>query len=122
MRQKVSPLFKNSIIFIIFLVTVLSVLYQLNPWNFYEFSTFVANSIANSLRPIGESLRAFLLTIPLWFAKGLFILYYASILVWVLLKDKSQVQGEIPGRKKPFDVRPLVITSLGALILVYIIF
>lgn len=82
----------------------------------------IADPLADWLRQPGAAMREWVLTIPMWAAKGFFIVYYVGILVWVFLKKKEEVQGQLPYREKLFDVRPIVALSLLGLILIYVVF
>ena len=54
------------------------------------------------LHQIGESIRELLLKIPLSAARGLFLLFLAGLLVWVLTLPRSETT---PTESKPGEVR-----------------
>lgn len=81
-----------------------------------------ATPIAELLRQPGAQLRAWVLQVPMLVAKSLFYLYFTLILLWVLLKKPEDVRGYLPGREKPFDLRPLVCVSIVSLYVIYGIF
>ena len=82
----------------------------------------LADSFANLLRGPGEALREATMAIPLSVAKGIFILYFTVLLVLVLTMRKSEVVGELPGKKTPIDLRPYAAAALIGQIAIYLIF
>lgn len=82
----------------------------------------LADWIASILRVPGDALREFTLQIPLSAAKGVYILYFVILLIWVLKMRKSEVVGLLPGKKTPIDLRPYAAAALIGQIVIYIIF
>ncbi len=78
--------------------------------------------IVSILQFPGEIMRDFILAIPLWLAKGLFILYPLLILIWIFSMEKSEVKDEIPDTGQKINLRPFVAISLVGQIVIYIIF
>ncbi len=70
----------------------------------------------------GELLRNLTLVIPMWLAKGFFILYPILLLVWVYNMRESEVKGELPGKRKAIDLRPYVAVSLIGQVFIYLYF
>ncbi|MBI1389145.1 MAG: hypothetical protein GC154_11930 [bacterium] len=84
--------------------------------------TTIANAIASILAVPGEALRQFALLIPMWMAKGCFILYFAILIAWVWLLPREEMVGPVPGRKKPVDLRIYATASMVGMIIIYLIF
>ncbi len=82
----------------------------------------MADWIASILRGPGGLLREWTLQIPLTAAKGIFILYYLILLVWVLTMRRSEVTGILPGKKTTLDLRPYAAAALIGQIVIYLIF
>ena len=78
--------------------------------------------IVSLLQVPGEIMRNFILAIPLWIARGLFILYPVVLLWWIFSMEKSEVRDVIHGQTKPVDLRPFVAISLIGQIVIYLIF
>ena len=82
----------------------------------------LADIIANYLRGPGEFLRELTLAIPMPVAKGIFLLYFAILLVWILTMRKSEMVGELPGKKTPINLRPYAAAAMIGQIVIYLIF
>lgn len=82
----------------------------------------LADTIAAVLRIPGEALRQWMMMIPLEVARGLFLLYYTILLVWVLTMNKSEVVGTLEGRTKPLNLRPYAAGAILLQIVIYYIF
>ena len=80
------------------------------------------DSIADLLRFPGDWLRNLSLLVPLWAAKGLFLLYPIILFIWVVLKDRSEVKGEVQLRKKEVDLRPYAAIALILQVVIYAVF
>ncbi|MBN2327094.1 MAG: hypothetical protein JXR73_08055 [Candidatus Omnitrophica bacterium] len=82
----------------------------------------LADWMASILRVPGEALREFTLQIPLSAAKGIYIFYYVILIIWVLKMRKSEVVGDLPGKKTPINLRPYAVVALIGQIVIYLIF
>lgn len=81
----------------------------------------LTDPIAELIRIPGDALRDFAISIPMWLAKGFFLIYYVAVLAWVWLMKKEYTVQTLPGRKKPFDVRPIATASMVGLIIITLV-
>ena len=59
--------------------------------------------IATILRVPGDWFREMVLAVPMNAVRGIFLLYYLVLLIWVLMLKESEVCGTVPGKKKPLN-------------------
>lgn len=81
----------------------------------------IADPIAMALRVPGDALRQVAMMVPMWMAKGFFLLYYILVVIWVWVMKKERTVHPLPGREKPFDLRPLATVSMVCLIIITIL-
>ena len=78
--------------------------------------------IASILRVPGDWLREMILAIPMNAVRGIFLLYYLVLLIWILTLKDSEVCGTVPGKKKPLNLRPFAILALVIQLVLYAVF
>lgn len=82
----------------------------------------LADWIASILRVPGDWLRELTVAVPVNAARGIFLLYFSILLIWVITMKKSETSGTVPGKKKPLDLRYYAAAALVIqLILYYVI-
>jgi len=82
----------------------------------------MADLIASYLRGPGDALREAVMAIPLSVAKGIFIVYFILLILWVLSMKKSEVEGPLHGVRKSINLRPYAVAALLGEIVIYAIF
>jgi len=82
----------------------------------------LADWIASILRVPGEWLRDLTVAIPINAARGLFILYFSILLIWVITMKKSETSGTVPGKKTPIDLRYYAAAALITQLILYLKF
>ncbi|HOJ59201.1 MAG TPA: hypothetical protein PK878_02850 [bacterium] len=83
---------------------------------------YLADVIASILRIPGEALRELTMAIPLWMARGFFLLYFAILLVWILTMKRSEIVGNLEGRDKPLNLRPYAAAAIILQMIIYAYF
>ena len=82
----------------------------------------LADWIASILRVPGDWLRELTVAVPVNAARGIFLLYFSILLIWVITMKKSETSGTVPGKKKPIDLRYYAAAAIIVqLILYYVI-
>ena len=82
----------------------------------------LADWIASILRVPGDWLRELTVAVPVSAARGIFLLYFSILLIWVITMKKSETSGTVPGKKKPLDLRYYAAAAIIVqLILYYVI-
>lgn len=82
----------------------------------------LADWIASILRVPGDWLRELTVAVPVNAARGIFLLYFSILLIWVITMKKSETSGTVPGKKKPLDLRYYAAAAIIVqLILYYVI-
>ena len=82
----------------------------------------LADWIASILRIPGDWLRDLTVAVPINAARGLFILYFMVLLIWVITMKKSETSGTVPGSKKNIDLRYFAAAALIIQLILYIKF
>ena len=84
------------------------------------------NSLADTLSTIlqvpGEILGNIALMVPISMAKGIFILYYLTIITWVITLPKEETVFEPSFLKKEVNLKPFAIAALSFMIVIYLYF
>ena len=83
---------------------------------------YLADWVASILRVPGDWLRDLTVAVPLNAARGLFILYFLVLLIWVITMKKSETSGTVPGKKKPIDLRIYAAAALIVQLILYLKF
>lgn len=86
------------------------------------FSTAVADFWAAILRGPGDFFRALVLSVDLTAARGVFIAYFAILIVWIVTIPKSEMIIENRETGKFTNLRPFAIVALVSQIFIYLIF
>jgi len=84
-------------------------------------TTTVADAIANLFRGMGDVMRGWMLAIPLPVAKGVFIVYFLILIVWVIKLPDNEVTLALTGGKI-IHLRPYALASLIIMVLIYLVF
>jgi hypothetical protein len=84
--------------------------------------TSIADAVSSILQVPGEAMRNLTLLIPMPVAKGIFILYFLILIVWVatLTREESVFEPEL--LKKEVSLKPFAIFSLTLMIAIYLVF
>lgn len=80
------------------------------------------DAIAGVLIIPGNLLREMIVAIPLWAAKGIFILYPVLLLVLVFTRDPESMKGKLHLLGDRIDIRPIAAAALVMQILIYAYF
>ena len=84
--------------------------------------TPIADFIAPILQVPGEAMRNIVLMVPMPVAKGIFILYFLILIVWVATLPRHESVFEPQMLKKEISLKPFAIFSLSLMIVIYLIF
>ena len=84
-------------------------------------ATAIADTIANLFRGIGDILREWMLVVPMPIAKGVFIVYFLFLIVWVVRLPENEVTLTLDNGRM-FKLRPYALFSLITIIVIYLIF
>ena len=86
----------------------------------------VLTSIADALSPVlqvpGELGREMVLAIPMSAARGIFIVYYLILIIWVATLPREESVFEPELLKKEISLKPFAIFSLSMMIVIYLYF
>lgn len=84
-------------------------------------ATAIADTIANLFRGIGDILREWMLVVPMPIAKGVFIVYFLFLIVWVVRLPENEVTLTLDNDRM-IKLRPYALFSLITIIVIYLIF
>lgn len=84
-------------------------------------ATAIADTIANLFRGIGDILREWMLVVPMPIAKGVFIVYFLFLIVWVVRLPENEVTLTLDNGRM-IKLRPYALFSLITIIVIYLIF
>ena len=84
-------------------------------------ATAIADTIANLFRGIGDILREWMLVIPMPIARGVFIVYFLFLIVWVVRLPENEVTLTLDNGRM-IKLRPYALFSLITIIVIYLIF
>lgn len=82
----------------------------------------LADCIASILRAPGDWLRQLTVAVPINAARGLFLLYFSILLIWVITMKKSETAGTVPGKKNPLDLRYYAAAAIIVQLILYAVF
>jgi len=82
----------------------------------------LVDGIASLIRIPGDALREAVVAVPLWAAKGIFLLYPLILLIWIYSMRESEVKGNLPGTDKVIDLRLYAAAALVMQIIIYAVF
>ena len=88
----------------------------------FSISVSIADTIANFFRGPGQFFRDILMGIDLTIAKLLFILYFLAIAYCVYNLHKTEVTLDDKKSGKEINLKPFALVSMGAMIIIYLIF
>ncbi|MFQ6677050.1 MAG: hypothetical protein ACE5D0_01910 [Fidelibacterota bacterium] len=83
--------------------------------------TAIADAIANLFRGMGDVMRGWMLAIPMSVAKGIFIVYFLALIIWVIKLPDNEVTLVLTSGKI-IHLRPYALASLIIMVLIYLIF
>ncbi len=84
--------------------------------------TLIADFFSTILRVPGEAMRNLTLMVPMWAAKGIFILYFLILIAWVATLPRNESVFEPEMLKREISLKPFAIFSLSLMIVIYMIF
>jgi hypothetical protein len=84
--------------------------------------TPIADSLSSILQVPGEAMRSLALMVPMPVAKGIFILYFVILIVWVATLPREASVFKPGMLKKEISLKPFAIFSLSLMIVIYLIF
>ncbi|MFP6598156.1 MAG: hypothetical protein VCC01_11920 [Candidatus Hydrogenedentota bacterium] len=67
-------------------------------------------------------MRNLTLMVPMWAAKGIFILYFLILIAWVATLPRNESVFEPEMLKREVSLKPFAIFSLSLMIVIYMIF
>jgi hypothetical protein len=82
----------------------------------------LADFIVEFLRGPGDVMRDWVLAVPMWMAKGFFILYFVILISWVITIPKDEMRFKLEKLGKEISLRPFAVVSLCTMIIIYLIF
>ena len=82
----------------------------------------IANIISSILQVPGDILRDIVLAIDIGVAKGIFILYFLILMVWVLFLPKEEAEFQPKQGGKAYSLKPMTVVSLSIIIVIYLYF
>ncbi|HJL74769.1 MAG TPA: hypothetical protein QGF08_01645 [Candidatus Marinimicrobia bacterium] len=83
--------------------------------------TALADTIANLFRGMGNIMREWMLAVPMSIAKGVFIVYFIFLIVWVVRLPENEVSLTLESGKM-IKLRPYALFSLAVTIIIYLVF
>ncbi len=84
-------------------------------------TTAVADAIASLFRGMGDVMRGWMLAIPMSVAKGVFIVYFIILIVWIIKLPENEVTLALTSGKI-VHLRPYALASLIFMVLIYLVF
>ncbi|MHC4396697.1 MAG: hypothetical protein ACYS1A_13690 [Planctomycetota bacterium] len=82
----------------------------------------LADCIASILRVPGDWLRELTVAVSVDVARGIFLLYFVILLIWVVTMKSAETSGTVPGRRKPIDLRYFAAAALIVQLILYVVF
>lgn len=82
----------------------------------------VADALAGILRTPADWLRGVALNVPMPAARGIFLCYFAVLLVWILFARKEDMIGDLGAGGKPVNLRPWAAAALLGQMVIYGVF
>ncbi len=89
--------------------------------NIFLSATAIADTIANLFRGMGDVMRSWMIAIPMSVAKGVFIIYFLLLIVWIIRLKENEVTLTLENGKI-IKLRPYALFSLITIIVIYLIF
>ena len=84
--------------------------------------TSIADAISTILQIPGRIMQDLVLAIPIEAAKGVFILYFLILLVWVMLLPKEEAEFQPSEGGSVRSLKPMTALSLSIIIAIYLYF
>lgn len=84
--------------------------------------TSIADIISTVLQIPGQIMRDIVLAIPMPLARGIFIAYFLTLLVWVMLLPKEEAQFQPSEGGQVRSLKPMTAVSLAIIIGIYLYF
>lgn len=84
--------------------------------------TSIADAFSSILQIPGEAMRNLVLMVPMPVAKGIFILYFLILIVWVASLPRKESVFKLEMFKKEISLKPFAIFSLSLMIAIYLYF